>query len=360
MAPRAARLTKRAGPACVPNAETWWNNDQGLNPCDVYQSILDKCGFTAPAITGIDSYYPVLSAQECMCNTITYNLGSACQDCQRGATDQGINVSLYTSGGDGCPSFGNNLPDTVVPTDDIPFWALQDTSTQFWSYDVAKQIALSATATATSSQSTPTETGSTTEANSMSATQTLTPTETPTVAPVTSGHKSTNAGAIGGGVGGGVVALLVIIGLLLFWRRRRARQSHGGAAMGGLTEAGGRNPSASSESSLTESGKGVGMASHYTPHSQMAQLHQNGSGVLVGSYSSASALTTPVDAPPIPSIPREYATPTPARSLAASPTPSQPAPAATNKVKRVPVRYSEDELAQAEQAEIEARKASLS
>lgn len=357
MAPQLARLAKRAGPACAPNVETWWNNAQGATPCDVYQSILDKCGYTAPAITNQDSYYPVLAAQECMCNTITYNLGSACQDCQRGSNDQGILVSSYVTGGDGCASFGVSLPGSINPADEIPFWALQDTSTQFWAYSAAKEIALNTT---TSASSGPSSTGST-PTSSMSATDTLTHTSTPTTspgaAPVTSGHKSSHAGAIGGGVAGGVVALLVLIGLLLLWRRRRARQSRGGAAMGGLTEVGGRNPSASSESSLSETGKGSGSASHYTPHSQMAQLHHNGSGVLVGSYSSASALTTPVDAPPLPSIPREYATPTPARSLAASPTPSQPA-AVTNKVKRVPVRYSEDELAQAEQAEIEARKVS--
>ncbi|KAG9122268.1 hypothetical protein FRC07_001439 [Ceratobasidium sp. 392] len=196
---------------------------------------------------------------------------------------------------------------------------------------------------------------------------TQTATISPSAAPVSSSHKSVNAGAIGGGVGGGVAALLVIIALLLFLRRRRARKANSGVVMGGTGEDGGRNASSSSESSLTESGKAPVTTSHYTPHSQMAQLHhQGGSGILVGSYSTtsgltSSGLTTPIDAPPMPVVPREYASPTPARSLATSPTPSSvPTTAVTNKVKRVPVRYSEDELAQAEQAEIEARKASVS
>lgn len=179
------------------------------------------------------------------------------------------------------------------------------------------------------------------------------PNSSSTAAPVSSSSsKSTNAGAIGGGVTGGVVLVLLVIGLLLFLRRRRARNSRGGPG-GVMGAAGGRNASTSSESSLTESGKAAGpgsSGSHYTPHSQMAQLnHSGGSGIINPSYST-SALTTPVDAPAVPAIPQEYATSTPARSHAASPTPSAPV---IQKVKRVPVRYSEDELAQAEE---EARK----
>ncbi|KAG8771591.1 hypothetical protein FRC12_003523 [Ceratobasidium sp. 428] len=264
----------------------------------------------------------------------------------------------------------HSLPDSATPSENIPDWAFIDTSTQFWSYDASKALVVNQTSS-TSASSEPSSTSSRTSmTDTLSATPTLTPTETPTTspvaAPISSGHKSVNAGAIGGGVGGGVGALLVIILLLIFLRRRRARRSNGGGVMGAGGEDGSRNPSSSSESSLTESGKAPGAVSHYTPHSQMAQLHhQGGSGVLVGSYSttsglSTSALHTPVDAPPMPVIPREYASPTPARSLAASPTPSVPAAPVTNKVKRVPVRYSEDELARAEEAEIQARKASVS
>ena len=119
----------------------------------------------------------------------------------------------------------------------------------------------------------------------MDFTTTLTPTESgnssPTLVPVQTSHKSTNAGAIGGGVAAGVVVLLLVAGLLLFWRRRRARSHSGPAmAMGAVDGDGSRNPSASSDSSLTESGKiaaSGGSGSHHTPHSQMAQLNQNGS-----------------------------------------------------------------------------------
>jgi len=358
MAVRKVRVAKRAGPTCAANAQTWWNNAQSVTPCDVYQSIMDKCNYTAPALANNDAYYPVLQAQNCMCNTIAYNLGSACQDCQRGSTDQGILVSVYVAGGDTCPTMNVNLPDSVTPTDDIPLWAFLDTSTQFWSYDASREIALNETSSTTASSG-PTSTGMT---DTISATPTLTPTGTPTTsasaAPVSSGHKSVNAGAIGGGIAGGVVLLLVVIGLLLFWRRRRARQSRGGMIIGAVGEDRSRNASASSEFSLTESAKAVGATSHYTPHSQMTQLHHpGGSGIITGSYSTTSALSTPVDAPLISVIPREYSTPTLARSLATPSTPSVPAAPVTNKVKRVPVRYSEDELTRAEQAEIETRRA---
>lgn len=99
--------------------------------------------------------------------------------------------------------------------------------------------------------------------------------------PVQTSHKSTNAGAIGGGVAAGVVVLLLVAGLFLFWRRRRARSGDGpGMAMGAIAGDGSRDPSSSSDASLTESGKAVGTNgsnSHYTPHSQMAQLNHNGS-----------------------------------------------------------------------------------
>ncbi|KAB5595249.1 SKG6 domain containing protein [Ceratobasidium theobromae] len=349
---------KRAGPACASGAPTWWNNGRGSTPCDVYQSIMDKCSYTAPALTNNDAYYPVSQALLCMCNTVAYNLGSACQDCQRGTTDQGILFSSYVAGGDGCPANTTTLPDEVAPSEEIPLWAYIDTSTQFWTYFDAQQVTLNSTATTTGIATT-THTSSGT---AFMPTITLSdPESTSTATSAPSSSKSVNAGAIGGGVAGGVVLVLLVIGLFLFLRRRRARDSHeDSAAVMGTT--GGRNPSSSSDSSLTESGKvGGSSGSHYTPHSQMAQLHHNGgSGILIPSHSTASALSTPVDAPVVPTMPREFASPTPARSLAASPTPTRsvtsPTPSlpVVQKVKRVPVRYSEDEIAQAEE---EARKA---
>lgn len=347
-------MAKRAGPACAADSPTWWNNAQGATPCDVYQSIMDVCGFTVPSITTNESYYPVAQAQNCMCNTIAYNIGSACQDCQRGTTDQGILFSTYVAGGDLCPTTSDNLPDSVTPAEPIPLWAFIDTSTQFWTYFDAQQVALNTSST--TSILSPTATAPTETSPTMDVSTTLTVTESatssPTLIPVQTSHKSTNAGAIGGGVAAGVVVLLLVAGLL-FWRRRRAR-SHGGPAMamGAADGDGSRNPSASSDSSLTESGKiaaSGGSGSHYTPHSQMAQLNHNGSGILIPSYSTASVLATPVDSPALPNFPPEYTTRTntPARSLAASPPPS--AFPAQNRVKRVPVRYSEDELVQAEQ-----------
>lgn len=334
-------LSKRA-PTCASGAPTWWNNAQGATPCEVYQSVLDVCGYTVPSISNTDSYYPVTAAQLCMCNTVAYNLGSACQDCQRGSTDQGILFSWYTAGGDGCVAPINSLPTSVNPAQQIPEWALQDTLASFWSYSAAQSIANS-TATTTGSATV------TVTATTMEATETLTlsdPTASETAAPSPSTSKSTKAGAIGGGVAGGVVFLLLVLGLLLFLRRRRTQNSHG-KAEAGIGGMGTRNGSTSSESSLTESGKASGSSSHYTPHSQMAQLnHSGGSGIIIPSVST-SALTTPVDAPPVPSLSHGYAPSTvPSRSLATSPTPSMPS---VQKVKRVPVRYSEDELARAQE-----------
>jgi len=348
-------MAKRAGPTCAADSPTWWNNAEGATPCDVYQSVMDACGYTAPPISPGDAYYPVAQAQNCMCNTVAYNLGSACQDCQRGTTDQGILFSTYVAGGDLCPSTTDSLPDTVTPAQQVPLWALIDTSTQFWTYFDAQQVALNSSSTTSILSPTGTLPGemSSTMDGSPTATTTDSPTSSPTLAPVQASHKSTNAGAIGGGVAAGVVVLLLVAGLL-FWRRRRARSHDGpGMAMGAVADDGSRGPS-TSDSSLTESGKiaaSGGSGSHYTPHSQMAQLNNNGSGIIIPSYSTVSALASPVDPPTLPNFPPEYATRTntPARSLAASPTPS--APAVQNKVKRVPVRYSEDELARAEQEE---------
>ncbi|CAE6434174.1 unnamed protein product [Rhizoctonia solani] len=368
-------LSKRA-PTCAAGAPTWWNNAQGATPCEVYQSIMDVCGYTVPSISNSDSYYPVTTAQLCMCNTVAYNLGSACQDCQRGSTDQGILFSVYTAGGDGCVAPITSLPDSVIPVQQIPEWALQDTSTLFWSYTAA-QIIVNSTATTTASGSataTPTSTWTTMDESPTITLSDPTGSSAPstTAAPLPSTSKSTNAGAIGGGVAGGVVFLLLVIGLLLFLRRRRARNSPSNTDTG-VGTIGARNGSTSSESSLTESAKAAGSSSHYTPHSQMAQLnHSGGSGSINPSHST-SALNTPVDAPPVPSISHEYAAPStsysrtyeyaasstaysrtheyassnaPSRSHATSPTPSA---AVIQKVKRVPVRYSEDELARAEE-----------
>ena len=98
---------------------------------------------TVPPITTNESYYPVAQAQNCMCNTVStykrtevifnqthlistasmilaYNIGSACQDCQRGTTDQGILFSLYVAGGDLCPSTSDRYVFCVYSHNPLP------------------------------------------------------------------------------------------------------------------------------------------------------------------------------------------------------------------------------------------------
>jgi len=108
------------------SAWKWSFNSLGQNACTVAAFLLSTCNggsFTINALPSGDQYAGPTSAQSgdlCACNTVTYNLVSACDACQ-GAT--WLTYSDFTSN---CTTVltAGSFPNPVPTGTYVPKWAL--------------------------------------------------------------------------------------------------------------------------------------------------------------------------------------------------------------------------------------------
>ncbi|KAH9047026.1 hypothetical protein EDB83DRAFT_1484422 [Lactarius deliciosus] len=134
-------------PICTDTVSSWgWSfNSLDQNPCLITAYIMSTCysdGFIMEPLDGATHYASpsredVLEANPCWCNTVTYNLMSACTECQRGRSPS--RTQYYQN----CtrilePSI---FPNPVPARTRVPQWVLQDTSSSGdWSYKSARLI----------------------------------------------------------------------------------------------------------------------------------------------------------------------------------------------------------------------------
>ncbi|KDQ17218.1 hypothetical protein BOTBODRAFT_600683 [Botryobasidium botryosum FD-172 SS1] len=219
-----AQATSNA--TCIPQY-SWMLNSLGQTPCLVSAYVSGVCDagtWNVPALTS--TLYPYNSpsgsgVNDCRCNTVEYQLISACTVCQGGTAP-----STWASWVQNCPATEVNIklfPHTVPQGTAIPAWAYIDsTTTNNGLFDPTAAKALinkPDVAAGTQPSITPgANVPTVTFVPGASVTQTA-----------TSGVKksSSNTGAIVGGIIGGL-ALLLLIGLAIFLLMRR---SNGGAKM---------------------------------------------------------------------------------------------------------------------------------
>ncbi|EJT99086.1 hypothetical protein DACRYDRAFT_118358 [Dacryopinax primogenitus] len=190
----------------------WMSNAEGQSPCLVAAGLQGVCNnnkWFIPSLPSGTHYVGPTSPSLgtlCICNTVVYNLVSACAACQGGEWvawadwTSNCSVSVMTRG---------SFPGPVPGGTSIPAWAEVDTSLEgTWNAIEARGVAGSALP-----DTFPSSTASTT------STATATSTSPP------SDSSKPNIGAIVGGVLGGIALLLIAILVFLFLRRRSKRRT---------------------------------------------------------------------------------------------------------------------------------------
>ncbi|KAH9071170.1 hypothetical protein EDB83DRAFT_320058 [Lactarius deliciosus] len=199
-----------SAPNCTDSSFAWSFNSLQQNPCWVTAYLAATCNngtFSVPTLPSQQSYNGPTEIDKgdiCKCNTVVYNLISACDACQ------GEPWLPYSTWSFNCTTkaAAGTFPNPVPAGTRVPKWAYIDSSIgDNWNISTAQLAGDSPEVTGTAS---------------------IVPTSTSTAARSTStSHHSSNAGAIAGGVVGGVIGAALIAGVVVWFaiRRRRARSS---------------------------------------------------------------------------------------------------------------------------------------
>ncbi|KAH8995355.1 hypothetical protein EDB92DRAFT_197829 [Lactarius akahatsu] len=196
-----------SAPDCTDSTFSWSYNSLQQNPCLVAAYLAAVCNNGTLIITALQPqhYYTgpsgVDNGDTCKCNTVVYNLISACDACQK---ESWISYSTWSFN---CTTnaAGATFPEQVPSGTRVPHWAYLDTSIKNnWNLSAAQFAGINPEVTGTAS---------------------IVPISTSTAATSTSHHSS--AGAIAGGVLGGIIGAALIAGVIVWFtiRRRRARSS---------------------------------------------------------------------------------------------------------------------------------------
>ncbi|KAI0260275.1 hypothetical protein BC834DRAFT_550588 [Gloeopeniophorella convolvens] len=241
-----AALAQINAPGCSTSWE-WSFNSLGQNACTVAAYLMATCNggsFTVPALQTGNSYTGPSGADDgnlCKCNTVVYNLISACDACQGSTWITWSQFSANCTKTEPPSSFPNPVPAGTS----VQKWALLDptpennwdASTAFSTGDlpeVAAGTSISGSGTSSNPGSSSNPSVSSPSASGFSpATPSGSGSGSDTSPRPSSiqGHKSSNTGAIvGGAVGGVVAAALAAIGFIFWWRRRQQQQQAPSAA----------------------------------------------------------------------------------------------------------------------------------
>lgn len=193
-------------------------NSLQQNPCLVAAYLVAVCNngaFPIPALLTRNSYLGPSGSDDsilCKCNTVVYNLFSACDACQ------GASWIPYSEWSFNCTSkaIPGTFPKPVPDGTRIPHWAYIDTSIgDRWNLTAAKAIGDSPEVTGTVSIVTTSAKRSSVSASSLS----LTPTQAPH-------SSSSNTGAIAGGIVGGIISVAFITWVVVRVVNRRRRRCY--------------------------------------------------------------------------------------------------------------------------------------
>ncbi|KAI9455006.1 hypothetical protein BJY52DRAFT_692433 [Lactarius psammicola] len=197
-----------SAPNCSDSTYAWSFNSLQQNPCLVTAFLAAVCNngvFSIPTLLPGRSYTGPSGPDNgdiCKCNTVVYNLISACDACQ------GESWIPYSQWSFNCTTRANpgTFPEPVPSGTRVPHWAYNDSSiNDSWNISAARLAGVSPEVTGTAS---------------------IVPTSTAAQSTLTSNHSS-NTGAIAGGVVGGIIGAILIAGVVVWFsiRRRRARSA---------------------------------------------------------------------------------------------------------------------------------------
>ncbi|KAH9021563.1 hypothetical protein EDB85DRAFT_414479 [Lactarius pseudohatsudake] len=213
----------------APNCSVSWKwsfNTLGQNMCMIAAYLMSTCNggvFTIDALQPGYSYTGPSNDTDdvnpCKCNTVTYNLISACDACQ-GSTWKTWSEYSFNCTTTLPPS---TFPNAVPQGTRVPQWALVDNTLEnLWN-------ATKAYVTGVTPELEP---GSLISASTSGS---VSPTSSTSSSPSSSSRSGSNTAAIAGSVAGGVAALAAIGALLFYFLRKRQRSQAPSAVVDGAT-----------------------------------------------------------------------------------------------------------------------------
>ncbi|KAH9021562.1 hypothetical protein EDB85DRAFT_2152277 [Lactarius pseudohatsudake] len=227
----------------------WTFNSLGQNACTVAAYMMATCNGGAFTINALQPGYSytgpsgVDNANLCKCNTVTYNLISACDACQSATwitwSEYSFNCTRTIA-----PStaFTRRFPNAVPAGTVVPQWALLDhTNENLWNATTAfvvgdtpeiqpGSLIDTGTGTGTGTTASGKDSSTTSTASRSGSTSSSSTSSSPSPTPTASSGSKSNTAAIAGGVAGGAVAVAAVVGLLFFFLRRRPRPQAPSAA----------------------------------------------------------------------------------------------------------------------------------
>jgi len=235
LAPQIARTIPLVGRSTLSNKipawlwRTWRRRaTMAVSRCTFYgsQTILSAyAAFSVPPLPAGQSYNAGADSgsDTCKCNTVVYNLISACDACQ------GETWIPYTEWTFNCSTVAppQSFPNPVPVGTRVPNWAyINSTIGGNWNMSLAESVGDSPEVTGSVSVFPISTSGAS------QSTQTLSSVSS---SPTSTSHSSSNSGAVAGGVVGGVVGVTLIAGIVAWFvlRRRRARLAPSSEYMSG-------------------------------------------------------------------------------------------------------------------------------
>jgi len=204
-----------SAPNCTDPTLAWSFNSLQQSPCQVtayLAAVCDNGAFLIPPLLPQNSYAGPSGNDDndlCKCNTVVYNLISACDACQ------GSPWTPYSTWTSNCTKKANpgTFPEPVPAGTRVPQWAYIDTSiSNNWNIALAQAVGDTPEVTGTASIVPPSTSGV--------SQSTLTPSASGSTS---ASHRSSDAGAIAGGFIGAIAGVALIAGVVVWFIKRRRR-----------------------------------------------------------------------------------------------------------------------------------------
>ncbi|KAF8261133.1 hypothetical protein EI94DRAFT_1746649 [Lactarius quietus] len=219
-----------SAPNCTNDTFAWTFNSLQQNPCLVMAYLIGASNngtFVIPALKQGASYpAPSNGGGSCYCNTVAYNLFSACDACQ------GSSWMPYSQWASNCSinATAGTFPEPVPADTRVPRWAYNNsTDGDNWNMSLAQFVGDSPEVTGTFSiipTSTRTATPSTSSSphsTSSSPYSTSSSSLNTSSSSISTPHQTSKTGVIAGGVVAGTIGAALITGVVLWFAFRRQR-----------------------------------------------------------------------------------------------------------------------------------------
>ncbi|KAF8622269.1 hypothetical protein AX15_007144 [Amanita polypyramis BW_CC] len=181
---------------------SWMLNSLAQSPCRVAEFLSYPChAYTFVPLNG-SQYYSAAADNSCECNTVMYNIVSACSICQGGSQQGWRNYSSACS-----HTYIGQYPEDILSTTAIPHWAYIDISgTNVFDTNQALSVG---------------DEPETTKGLAMTSVSTVTVSVTQSATSGSNKSSKSIAGPVVGGVIGGLALVALVVGGILFWIMRR-------------------------------------------------------------------------------------------------------------------------------------------